>query len=375
MSHVSIDGMRPPVFALIVMFATLLNTGCTTSLHSRPATTDAQGLRYYLPAPHIFMTPQSDGSLAPEIRYLQDPNNAYTLELKSYFSTATFEVKTKDGLLTSVTLDANSSATATAAIEAASEIRKSQITSEQSEKQARKAQQETKQAAITAATEAVRTQREKIALMEDKKKFYDAHPNATDAASRLQSELELSQEKLKLKQLEARLGVARSQGAPENSPFNDPSASNAASATAYGPAIFRVLPAGEGVKLVALEAQRPLVAAVGGPAAAAGTSAVTATPIRFEIKTAQTQRQLVLKFNVPVTVDLRASKLVRPSTSATIPVIDSSQLKLSGASPGNDVQIDLPSSLPPGNYRLDLTVNQEGSNRQMLSFPISWLEQ
>ncbi|WP_313952767.1 hypothetical protein [Accumulibacter sp.] len=369
MSRAATTDVLPRVH-LALIAAVLVGAGCTTTLDGHPATADSQGLRYHLPAPHIYMAPQSDGSVRAQVKYLPDPNNTYTLNLNSYLTSATFNVETKDGMLTTVSLDTDSTAMSVAGVQAATEIRKAQIAAEQSEEKARKAQEQAKQEAVNNADETARVQREKLALLIDKQKFYTAHPKLNDEKTRLDLELEISQERLKLEQMERRLGLVR---ATPNGAFNDPGAT-AIVGKAYGPVLFRVLPVGEGVKLVAVEAQAVLDATAGGPAAAPAVGGLVAHPDRFEIKRADTQHEIVVHFSHPVTVDANASRLVRPSESATAVVIAGNKLKISAASGNTEVMVGLPNTLPPGNYRLDLIVQRDSGERKMVSLRVSWLE-
>ena len=366
-------GAHPLVY--VGLSATLFAlAGCTTTLSGRPATASSEGLRYYLPAPHIYMTPQPDGSVRAEVKYLPDPNNAYTLSLNSYLSKATFDIQTANGMLTSVNLDADSSAIAVAGVQAATSIRTAQLTAEKTEAQALKAKEDAKQAAIKEATEAVRTQREKVALLQDKQNFYTANPTAADDPTRLALKLEISQEGLKLQQLERRLGLARTTPA---SAFNDPGDTAGGAVTnAFGPMFFRVLPIGDGVKLVALEPQLLVGASVGAVvgAAAPDAGAVIPTPKSFEIKNADTQRQIVVTFNVPISVDAASSRLMRPSESAITPVVVGNLLKFADTDAVTEVKLELPANLVAGRYRLDLAVQPVGGSRRMVPLTVSWLE-
>ena len=65
---------------------------------------------------------------------------------------------------------------------------------------------------------------------------------------------------------------------------------------------------------------------------------------------------------------------MRPSESATAAVIAGNQLKISGGAGDTELRVDLPSTLPAGRYRLDLAVQRAGGERQMVGFPVSWLE-
>jgi hypothetical protein len=344
--------------------------GCTTTMDGRPANAGSSGVRYYLPAPHVYMEPQSDGSVKLEVKYLPDPNNAYTLNVNAYFSTATFDVKTKDGMLTSVALNSDSSAVAVKAIEAATDLRKQKMTAEQKQEETRKAQESSKRVATKSAAEAVTAQREKVELLEAKLLFLKSKPGALPAAEQLELELEISQEKLKLAQLEQRLGLVRSAPSAE---FNDPGAARAnnGGSTAFGPVLFRVLPHGAGVKLVALDAQRPFPA--DGQAQAVASPHLDWSPKQVKIGVADAQRDTVIRFTEPVSLDMARSSLRRPADGVTaVPAIAGPQL--SALVEGTVVTVKLPASLAKGAYRLDLTVKPASGEPKLVSIAISWLE-
>ena len=82
--------------------------GCITRMDSKPAGPASAGSLYALPVPVLQFTPQGDGSMAMEVLYLPDPNNTYAVEAETILGGYTFEVKTKGGLLESVTFDADS---------------------------------------------------------------------------------------------------------------------------------------------------------------------------------------------------------------------------------------------------------------------------
>lgn len=326
------------------------------------------------------MEPQSDGSVKLEVKYLPDPNNAYTLNVNAYLSTATFDVKTKDGMLTSVGLNADSSAVAVKAIEAATDLRKQKLTAQHEQEEARKTQESSKKAATKAAAEAATAQREKLDLLQAKLSFHEKNKDklgALSAAERLQLDLEISQEKLKLDQLERRLGLVRSTPAEA---FNDPGSAPAAGtaksgAAAFGPVLFRVLPDGAGVKLVALEAQAAFPAAGMVQAASGSPAAVEldASPKQVKIGVADAQRDIVIRFTEPVSVDAARSSLRRPADGVTAaPVIAGPQL--SASVDGAVVKITLPASLAKGAYRLDLTVKPASGEAKLFGIAISWLE-
>lgn len=354
---------------LCCLGAVLAVAGCTTTLSGGKAKGETAGLVYYLPAPHLYLSPQADGSVVLEVKYLPDPTNAYTLQLDSYLSKATFEVGTSNGLLSTVNLNADTSEVAASAVAAATEIRKAHITAAQTKDAARKTQEDAKRTAVKAAADAVTDQRDKVALLQDKQKFYEKNPpKEGSGVDLLELKLELSQEKLKLTQLEARLGLVK--GA-STSAFNEPGAVVAsAEGVAYGPMLFRMLQDGDGVKLVAVEDQITL----GTPKSVAASSSVKATPAKIVIRPRDVLRDAVIDFSEAVVITAGSAKVVNPALGAAAPpVVPNGQLSSSLSQDAKKLTIRLPSTLVPGRYRIDVDVTGPSGNRQQVSVPLEWL--
>lgn len=361
--------------------AVLILAGCTTTMSGGPAASDKKGIRYSLPAPHIYLDPQPDGTVLVSEKYLPDPNHTYTLNLNSYMSSATFDIKLVDGMLTTVNLDADSSAVAVDAVSAATELQKQRMSADEKRKT------DAKQAADASATEhktaaeAVRKQQEKLALLKGKRQFYLDHPGNLSAQAMLELDLQISQEEIQLTQLEARTGFAKG-GASANDPwgaFSDPGVAPNELKVAYGPVFFRVLPTEpDGVKLVAIEVQRQFQTS---------TSAVetkvpaAASPLKFipdlvTIRPKDASKELVFKASKPLErLDLGKSRLVKPSEGSSAVAIPGSDLAIAITdSDMKSLRLDLPGTLPKGVYRLDLAVYVKGSpNAEMQSVTIHWL--
>lgn len=348
-----------------------LSTACSTTMSGRKSAPEADGLIYYLPAPHLYMSPQADGTVRVEVKYLPDPTNAYTLKLNSYLSKATFEVGTKDGLLTTVSLDADSSGIAASAVAAATEIRKTRLTAAQAKESAHKTQEEAKRTAVKAAAEAVAAQREKLALLEDKRAFYKANPPKEGAGVDLPAlELEISQETLKLKQLENRLGLVKD---TSSDAFNDPgrAAAMSTAGTAYGPMLFRMLPDGPGVKLVAVGQQLTLAA----PALASEPGNQKPITEKIVIAKGDAVRDAVIQFAQAVaSVDAKSAKVMNPSLGAgAAPVAAGNALAVSLSSDSKQLTVKLPNSLTAGQYRLEVDVIGAEGQRRLVAIPLRWL--
>jgi hypothetical protein len=370
-------------FGLLVYAAILVLSGCTTTMSGSPIANSKPGIRYSLPAPHIFMNPQPDGTVTVEVKYLPDPNNTYTLNIDSYFSSATFEVQMNNGMLTKLSLDTDSSAIPNKAIATADEIQKQIIADQKKEKEDKKAKEDVNKAAIKDAADAVQQQKDKIALLQDKEKFYREHPEASTPESVNSVKLEISQAKIELQQLRTRLRLAESDGTAANDPtkaFLDPKGDDPSLTNAFGPVIFRVLPSDNGgVRLVALEGQGLYQTSTSAQPVKPqpSTPSLTFTPTEAIVKAGDKDRDIVITFSQSLKgIDKERTRLVRPSEGiGAPPVLPGDKMAISIGGPENkQIRLVLPKNVIKGDYRLDVALQVEGSDvSQMKSIPIHWL--
>jgi len=344
--------------------------GCTTLLSGGPVIKDKTGIRYSLPAPHLFFNPQPDGTVSVEVKYLPDPDNTYTLNIASYFSSATFDVKLIDGMLTTVSFDADSSKIPTEALTAAAELQKHRMTLEETADDAAELREEVAlaalKAAVKAAQDAVNAQKEKLALLEAKREFAANNPGALSTVEMLALRLDISQQLKILEQLVLRLTLlinndsnsATLSGKAFNSPVVD-----SASTIAYGPLLFRVLPDGVGVKLVALESQKSYETSVAAAPATTPVVNFAFLPTGYQVKKSEVGRKL--KFVASQTIQtIDDKKLVRPADGASAePVLKGDSIVVELAADKKSLTLVLP-SLEPGAYRLDLSIIVEGSQER-----------
>jgi hypothetical protein len=111
----------------LVALSLPLLAGCVTTLESKRAIDGAEGLTYALPIPILKVTPKGDGTMAVEVLYIPDPANTYTVQAHSYLGGYTFQVKTNQGLLDTVTFSPDGTAVAQQAIESYAEVQKAKI--------------------------------------------------------------------------------------------------------------------------------------------------------------------------------------------------------------------------------------------------------
>lgn len=345
-------------------------SGCTTTLSGGPVQSDKTGIRYSLPAPHIFLNPQSDGTVKVEVKYLPDPQNTYSLNLNSYLSTATFVVDLENGMLKQVSLDADSSALPAEAIAAASALQKAKMEAAQAELQAKKTAQDAEKAAMKAAVEAVRAQQEKLARLEAKLAFAEANENTLEAEELRDLRAEIANERVVLSQLEDRLA---STSTTPTSAFNDPKAPDTALAEAFGPVLFRVLhdESNGGVKLVAVEDQRRFQTSSSAVPAKNSPVVPEISPVEVIVK--ETDKNRVIRLTLSTAAEIVGKKLVQPS-NGTDAVVDSNDLVLTPDKQDPlKLELKLPETLPKGVYRLDLDLQTGAAGKKGVHVQIDWL--
>lgn len=366
------------IVSVFFLFFLLLLNGCTTTLTSKPATDEATGIRYSLPAPHIFMNPNPDGTVSVSVEYLPDPNNTYTLGIASYLSSSTIDVKLKNGMLASVSLNSDSSSNAASALSTASALKSEDMKKENTEKKDKADKAKAKADSVKSAADAVQVQIEKIELLKVKQKFYTDNPTAGSDAEKFAVNLGIIEEELKLTQLQTRLGWVKagdgSFNAPENKFHLDGSQSGIANA--YGPVLLRVLSTDpNGVKLVALEAQQQFATSTSGMPGGTLYQKLTLSPSDITVKKEDVQKTIVIASNRDISeVDKDKSSLFDLSVSATQPVLVGRKIDLSLTSnPSKTLHLSFSSPLKQGRYRLDIYVTTaEDDEEQVISLDINW---
>ena len=150
--------------SLLSLIATSSMAGCATFVDSDIATDDEKGYVYYLPLPVIVVTPQTDGTATVEVEYLPDESKAYTLRARSLVSSYTLDVQTTNGMLKTVSLDADTAQVAKTAIDAAATVAdkaytaaKAERDKEDADRKAREAKERELRQAVAVAKQELRT--------------------------------------------------------------------------------------------------------------------------------------------------------------------------------------------------------------------------
>lgn len=349
-------------FGLLGCALFFILSGCATTMSGAPDSANKPGILYYLPAPHIFFNPHPDGTVEVEVKYLRDPNNAYTLNVSSFLSNTTFEVTTKDGLLKTLKLNTDASEFAEKALDAGLILQQAKMKAKKDEKDAEKQKADAREASIKTAAEGVLSKKEGIAVLDLEIQFYKKNGGITDK-DLMAKELALSKAKLELEQLENRLGGLSSSNAPGagaallNPGKNFP--------TAYGPVLFRVLQKNGKVKLVALEeGQRKFQTSKSGAKPSSTKSTLTISPSAAIVKKSDTDHDISFTFSESITLVKNKAMLRQSGTGVTgAAVLSGTALAISMTDADSKIlKVVLPSTLPKGKYELDITFNVKGNN-------------
>jgi hypothetical protein len=239
---------------LIAVLATLPALGgCVSTLSSVPATETARGLRYALPQPVLQVTPQADGTMAVEVLYLPDPNNTYAVTATSLLGGYTLEVKTKEGLLESVTFNPDSSGVAEQAINAYGDIRKGQIDAGAAAEKAATTKADEKAKAAEAAAQALADQKTAVDIAVAKRdKLLELRGQGVDIGDALTAaELAIVEAQQKLIALQS-AAAAKAASASMNLAANAAAADQGKFEAAAGPVFYRLAPSRDGTGRVDL---------------------------------------------------------------------------------------------------------------------------
>jgi hypothetical protein len=359
---------------IISLFILTIN-GCITSMSGKQAIGGETGIRYYLPAPHLIVTPKPDGTASIEIKYFPDPNNAYTLNLESFFASATFEVKLTDGMLTSLNLDAKADNIPSEALKTAGELKKKQVDKDNAEDKKKKDKKDENAKAAEKDAEEIRTKENELKTAMEELKFYESHPGTI-------SDNDLLKIKWKIKELELQVEFLKEKAnKSDGSALNDPTQVYIPNlAMAYGPVIFRILPANNGgVKLVALDKQETFTTSV-EPPEKKPPEEIRFTPSPVVIKKDDQDKDILLTFTVPIeSIDSTRIRLTNPSLGVKAPPVLSGDREIAFSIISADrknIKIVMLKDPKPGHYLLDLFIVfivPEGKKQTaMITVEISW---
>ena len=361
---------------IIILLSTfiMMVSGCTTTMSSKHSIHNEKGIRYYLPAPHLLVTPKSDGTATFEIIYLPDPNNSYTLNLESHFSSATFDIQLADGMLKSLNLNAEAQNIPDETLKTANALKLKQIENKDAEKKAEKTAKEERVKAAQKAEEELRSKENELFLAEAKLEFYKKQPQGTFSDDQLRDAEwkieELRIQKEFLEKVKENFSDVNALNVPK--PELDSSLKNA-----FGPVLFRILPTDNGgVKLVAVEEQKGFQTSITF-IEATFREKLNFDPKFVNIKKDDKKTDFVLKFNKPIgEIFITETKLMKAGEGATAqPILSGNQIDAKLVSEDKkSIKIVIPKETESGNYRLQLVIKTSESDvRIMVPIFIQWM--
>lgn len=213
--------------------------GCATFVHSELDDGTKEGIRYSLPVPFLQVTPKPDGTIENSIVYLPDPQSTYVLRTKSLVSSYTLDVQLQNQMLKSVSLSSKSDAVAVALADSAANVAKTRIEADAKAEEESKKVDAAAAKALADAELAVRVANSKLKVLTDNKASADSILTA-----KIEKEAAIIKRDALLKGMsDANTGLEAA---------NAPDASKSGKGkVVVGPLLFRIVPDGKGVKLIA----------------------------------------------------------------------------------------------------------------------------
>jgi hypothetical protein len=146
----NISPLRPLI--PIILLGASLSSGCSTFVRGSKPSAKKDGVHYWLPMPILRATPNANGTLTVTPDSVPDTRHEYVVSARSLLGKYKFEVKVDKGLLTTVTMNGDTSDTPKSVVDAAVAIEKSRIAAERSAVEAREEAVKTREKAIKDAT-------------------------------------------------------------------------------------------------------------------------------------------------------------------------------------------------------------------------------
>jgi hypothetical protein len=120
--------MRLPAKLIGAGFCGVCLSGCITWLDVSKANGDSDGIHYFLPQTFIVMTPNTDGTVTVETKYIPDPDREYVIATRSFMGNYTMDVnRTDEGFLDTVTFSSDTTGVAKQLIQSGSTVRAAEI--------------------------------------------------------------------------------------------------------------------------------------------------------------------------------------------------------------------------------------------------------
>ncbi len=345
--------------------AAIFITGCVSIIDVEKAETDTEGIRYVLPKPFLKVTPRNDGGVDVVFVYLPDPDKEYAVSAKSLFGNYTIQIdKSEEGFLELVTFDADSTGIAKQLIDSGANLRAEEIgvkaTKQLEEQKAAKARQDAAdeaakiaQKTVDDATLKLDIASSKLMLLEDLKRSGDAPPNIDD---------QIFSAKIAANEAKVRLDAALNSQEKIEASLRAANAANSGNVLkAPEPVFFEVkMPNADSVQLVAAFGKQKDLETSRLPKDLKAS-------IEFDVVFAEGYTSVVrptantgaLQFRVVSTKSFEsviAKSIVNQETNEAL-----DGLIVTKWPDGRTVAVDMPDSLPEGEYEVTLVFKEEAN--------------
>lgn len=236
---------RMALLTLLCAFAARCIT--TVDVQKVDPGTNPAGVRYFLPAPFLKVTPAVDGSVTVEILYLPDPNREYAVDARSVMAKHKLAMTLADNqLLKKIEWNGQSADVAKQVIESASNVLKEKITAraaaEKEAAEAAKKEADAQAAALAAAEKALADAELKLRIATDKGTFL--RDNGGTPEARLAAELAVLEARAQRDEAARVLADLQSKSSALKALMDKPENE------APGPMLFRIVDTGKAAKLV-----------------------------------------------------------------------------------------------------------------------------
>lgn len=362
---------------ILFLFCSNFLFGCISytsfSVEKVESNTNPEGIRYYLPAPYLMVTPKTSGEVDVDIVMLPDPKNQYAIDVDAYMGNYTIDInRSKEGFLETVTLNSDSTGLAKSFIESAGNLRAAEIevegTAKTAEEEDTKGSIKAEKLALVAAEQTVKDTNLALEIAQRKVEILltyrsiDVPPEGT-LTLLVEAELALAEAQVNQRvALEALLQISEEADAA-NSPIE-----KGKPLSTPAPVFYRISMSESSVELIVDEPQKDLE-----------TWKVPKESSKTEVP------------DVDISFAAGSSKYVRPSKdSEALAFTMSSNRKLTSVNPTGDIVVnddkyefkttllsgktlvvfDLPKELPNGEYTLNFIVSFDKKDKEDFSINI-----
>lgn len=344
--------------ALFALSCALFAARCITTVDVQkvdPATNPA-GVRYFLPAPFLKVTPAADGSVAVEVLYLPDPNREYAVNAHSVMAKHKLVMALEDNqLIKKVEWNGQSADVAKQVIESSSNVLKEKITakgaSEKEAADAAKKETEAQATALAAAEKALADAELKLRIATEKAAFL--RENGGTAEAKLAAELAVIEARAQRDEAARALAELQAKSSALKALMDKPEEN-----TSPGPMLFRIVDTGTAVKLVPAAPQKDFPTSTAQPATAPAKVKLFVKGNSVLMPAANGSISFVVVSSV-------ALDSVTPSTVVnTITNADAGFNSVVTPNSTTEFTVALPNNTPAGKYKVNFGIKPAGEQKK-----------